>query len=36
MRHNAVLTIMSLLSILLLTFHLTKDIQAGLAPARRT
>jgi hypothetical protein len=32
MRHNVVLTIMSLLSILLLTFHLTEDIQSGAAP----
>jgi hypothetical protein len=31
MRHNVVLTIMSLLSIILLTFHLTEDIQAGIA-----
>jgi len=31
-RHNVVLTITSLLSIILLTFHLTEDIQAGIAP----
>ena len=32
MRHNVMLTFMSLLSILLLTFHLTEDIQSGVAP----
>lgn len=31
MRHNVELIIASLLSILLLTFHLTEDIQAGIA-----
>jgi hypothetical protein len=34
MKHNVVLTIASLLSILLLTFHLTDDILRGMASGR--
>ncbi len=32
MRHNVILTITSLLSILLLTFHLTDDVVRGMEP----
>jgi hypothetical protein len=32
MKQNVMLTITSLLSILLMTFHLTDDIQGGMAP----
>lgn len=34
MKHNTVLTITSLLSILLMTVHITDDIVRGLSPAR--
>ena len=34
MKHNALLTIMSLLSILLMSVHITDDIVRGLSPAR--
>jgi hypothetical protein len=36
MKHNLMLTITSLLSLLLLTFHLADDIRLGLAPAGLT
>jgi hypothetical protein len=32
MRHNVVITISSLLSILFMTFHLTEDIVRGMEP----
>ena len=34
MKHNALLTITSLLSILLMTVHITDDIVRGISPAR--